>query len=256
MALKPIIAINSFKNILIGLFFTIYFGYSALAQNIHTGGIFPTIDHSGSITNKLDYSLYYFGAFPLVNFSETKLDETPFMLLFYGEQALNYNITNKLSFSASYVYQREKTGMDSYVNENRVHFQLTYKYAVNQVKFKHRLRFDNRFITDPNTDTNTYKNRLRYLLGMELPIGSDNNNWYFTSYEEAFFNTFKNANKVFAENWAYAAIGKRLNNNHKLEAGPLYITWFTGNNNWFNQYYLQLTWISNVDFRKKDVQFP
>lgn len=256
MTLKQKNQMSNFKNLVIGLFFMLILGFRVEAQNMHLGGIFPTIDHSGTITDKLDYSLYYFGAFSLVNFSENKLDETPYMLLFYSEQALNYNINNKLSFSASYVYQREKTGMNSYVNENRVHFQLTYKYAVNQVKFKHRLRFDNRFISDPNTDTNTYKNRLRYLLGVELPIGSDNNNWYFTAYEEAFFNTFKNANKVFAENWTYAAIGKHLNNNHKFEAGPLYITWLTGNNNWFNQYYLQLTWISNVDFRKKGVQSP
>lgn len=249
MALRPIIAINSFKKILIGLFFTISFRFSALAQNIHTGGIFPTIDHSGSITNKLDYSLYYFGAFPLVKLSDSQLDEPPYMLLFYGEQALHYNINDKLSFTASYVYQREKTGVESHVNENRIHFQLTYKYAVNQVKIKHRLRFDNRFIADPNTETDTYKNRFRYLLGVKMPISSGINNWYFTAYEEAFFNTYKNANKVFGENWAYVAIGKRLNNNHKLEVGPLYITWFTGSNNWLHQYYLQFTWISNVDFR-------
>lgn len=243
---------SNYKNLVIGLFLMLILEFRVEAQNMDVGGVFPTLDHSGVITDKLNYSLYYFGAFPLFNFSTTKLDDTPYMLLFYSEQALSYNINNKLSLTASYVYQREKTGIDSYVNENRAYFQLTYKYAVNQLKFKHRLRFDNRFISDPHNHTNTYKNRLRYLFGIELPISSDSNNWYFTAYEEAFFNTFKDANKIYGENWAYAAIGKQLSTNHKIEAGPLYITWNVGNNNWFNQYYFQLTWISTFDFRKNN----
>ena len=66
-----------------------------------------------------------------------------------------------------------------------------------------------------------------------------------------FFNTFKNAGAIYGENWAYTALGKRLNENNKIEAGILYVTWNIGNNNWFNQYYFQITWISHIDFRKK-----
>lgn len=37
------------------------------AQNLNHFGLFPTIDHSGSLTKKLDYSFYYFGAYNLIN---------------------------------------------------------------------------------------------------------------------------------------------------------------------------------------------
>lgn len=69
-------------------------------------------------------------------------------------------------------------------------------------------------------------------------------------YEEVFFNTISGANPVYEENWAYAAIGIKINEKNKIETGLLYITWNIGKTNWFNQYYFQITWISHLDFRK------
>ena len=66
-----------------------------------------------------------------------------------------------------------------------------------------------------------------------------------------FFNTVSGANPVYEENWAYAALGIKLNEKNKIEPGILYITWNIGKTNWFNQYYFQLTWISHLDFTKK-----
>jgi hypothetical protein len=79
---------------------------------------------------------------------------------------------------------------------------------------------------------------------------------YFTAYEEIFFNTFKNAGAFYAENWAYAALGVKLNDKNKLETGPLYIAWNTGGTNWFHQYYLQFTWISHLDFTQAKQKSP
>ena len=52
-------------------FFVLFVFTSAniLAQSITMGGIFPTVDHSGSINQKVDYGLYYFAALPLFNFN-------------------------------------------------------------------------------------------------------------------------------------------------------------------------------------------
>ena len=170
--------------------------------------------------------------------------------MYYSEQALTFNVNKHLSFTGSYVYQRENVTKDNYSNENRVHIQATFKHSANTVNLKHRLRFDNRFVHNRTTDETPYTHRLRYLIGLDFPIKSKKNNLYFTAYEEAFFNTFKNAGAVYGENWAYAAIGVKLNDNNKIETGPLYITWNTGGNNWFHQYYLQLTWVSHLDFTK------
>lgn len=220
------------------------------AQSTQVSGVFPTIDHSGKINKYLDYNFYYFGALPLVNFKNPDISKDAFFLLFYSEQSLSFNVNEHLSFTGSYVYQRENAIADNFSNENRVHVQATYKHAVESVNLKHRVRFDNRFVHNRTTGVTPYTHRLRYLIGFDFPMKTKKNNLYFTAYEEAFFNTFENANTVYGENWAYAAVGVKLNEKNKMEMGPLYITWNTGGNNWFHQYYLQLTWVSQFDFTK------
>lgn len=223
--------------------------YSVKAQSTFVSGLFPTIDHSGTLNPKLDYSLYYFAAFPLANLKQPDISKDANFLLFYAEQALSYKVTDKLSFTGSYVYQRANVISSNYTNENRVYVQATYKHEVKLIAFKHRLRFDNRFIQNDITGKTPYTNRLRYLIGVSIPI---KDKLYFTAYEEAFFNTYKGATAIYAENWAYAAVGIKLNEKNKIEAGPLYITWNTGVNTWFNQYYLQVTWVSHINLIKNN----
>lgn len=224
---------------------------SASAQSSVAGGAFPTIDHSASITEKLEYGLYYFGAFPLLDFKSDEVKYKSQFLLFYAEQGLTYNFNKKLSISGSYVFQQENVNQSNYINENRVHIQATYKHINNGYNFKHRLRFDNRFVKNRLTGEIPYTHRLRYLFGSDFALKKKKDRLYFTFYEEAFFNTFKGAGSFFGENWAYAAIGMKINSKNKVETGPLYITWNTGNKSWFHQYYIQLTWISKLDFVKK-----
>jgi hypothetical protein len=218
------------------------------AQSINVGGVFPTIDHWGTINNKLDYSLYYFAAFPLVNFDKPDVSKNSYFHLFYSEQALSYNVNSKFSLTGSYVYQRENVVYDNNVNENRFYFQAKYKHSIKKVTLTHRLRFDGRFVHNRFTNETPFTHRVRYLIGMDIPI---NEKFYFTAYEEPFFNTFEDAGAVYGENWAYAALGEKLNEKNKIEAGFLYVTWNIGNQIWFNQYYFQLTWISHLDVRKK-----
>ena len=228
-------------------FFMIVLGYSLpiKTQSVYVGGVFPTIDHSGMLSKRLDYGLYYFGAFPLVNFKSPNVSEDAQFLLFYSEQGLSFNLNSNLSVNASYVYQRENAFAENYVNENRLHLQATYKHVAASIQLKHRLRLDNRFIQNRTTGKTPYTHRLRYLIGIDFPISAQRKNLYFTAYEEAFFNTFRNASAVYGENWAYAALGLKLNDHHKIETGPLYITWNTGHKTWFHQFYLQITWISS-----------
>lgn len=235
------------KNWFIFVLITLFYTPTINAQNIHLGGVFPTIDHSGTISNKFNYSLYYFAAFPLFNFKDPNISNDTYFHLFYSEQALSYNINNKFSLTGSYVYQRENAVYDNYANENRFYIQTKYKHNIKNINLTHRLRFDGRFVHNRTTNETPFAHRVRYLIGVDVPI---NEKLYFTSYEEAFFNTFKNTGAVYGENWAYAALGKKLNENNKIEAGILYVTWNIGNNNWFNQYYFQLTWISHLDFQK------
>lgn len=230
-----------FNLVLLGL------GQNYQAQNVNIAGVFPTIDHSGSLTSKFDYSLYYFGAFPLMNLKKPDISTDAYFHLFYAEQALTFKKNEHLSFTGSYVYQRENVMKNNYVNENRFYLQAKYKQVFTKIKLTHRLRFDGRFVQNRVTNKSPFTHRVRYLLGVELPLKGKS---YLTGYEELFFNTFKNASPSYGENWFYAAYGRNLNEKNKIEAGLLYVTWNIGNNNWFNQYYLQFTWINHLNFKK------
>jgi hypothetical protein len=242
---KPI---KKMSRLLLLLCFCLCIRQNIIAQLRYVSGLFPTIDHSGSITRNVNYSLYYFGAFPLLNLEQPNISKDADFLLFYAEQALTFQANKHFSFTGAYVYQREKVTKDIFLNENRIHLQATYQHTISTAQLKHRLRFDNRFIKGSSTEQVTNNHRLRYLAGLTIPINNRKNNLYFTAYEEMFFNTFKNPGKVYGENWAYAAIGIQLDSKNKFETGPLYITWNTGNRTWFHQYYLQLSWISHIDF--------
>jgi hypothetical protein len=218
------------------------------AQSISIAGVFPTIDHSGTINSKLNYSIYYFAAFPIMNFDSPDVHKDSYFHLLYAEHALTYKVNSKFSLTGSYLYQRENMVYNNYTNENRFYLQAKYKHSFKKINLAHRLRFDGRFIQNRIAKETPFTHRVRYLIGMDTPI---NEKLYFTAYEEAFFNTFENTGAIYGENWAYAALGKKLNENNKIEMGLLYVTWNIGKQNWFNQYYLQVTWISHLDFRKK-----
>ena len=218
-----------------------------IAQNINIAGIFPTIDHSGKLNKKLDYSIYYFGAFPAINLYKPNFSWDGNFHLFYAEQAISFSPSSKFSLTGSYVYQRANVVYNDYINENRFYIQGKYKHIFSKINITHRLRFDGRFIQDRIMNETPFTNRVRYLFGMDASL---NEKTYITAYEEAFFDTKLSYDKFFTENWAYLAYGRKLNSQNKVEAGILYVTWNIGNNNWFNQYYLQITWINLLDFSR------
>ena len=74
------------------------------------------------------------------------------------------------------------------------------------------------------------------------------------SYTEFFFNTTSGAKFQFNENWSAFQLGYKINPKNAIELGYLYVGWiYNDQNDWFNQHYLQVTWVSKFDFtnRKK-----
>ncbi|MFN0032391.1 MAG: DUF2490 domain-containing protein [Flavobacteriales bacterium] len=220
------------------------------AQVAHHAGFFPTVDHTGTLTDKLDYSLYYFGAVNALNSEVNGSNESAHLFAFYAEQALTYKLNAQWSLTGSYVYERQRPFQDAYRNENRAYIQLQNKYQVGKSTIKHRLRYDARFIENRLLDETNFTSRIRYLLGWKTAL--KNEKYYFNAYNEFFFNTFKSSTAIYGENWAYAAVGKTVNERHSFELGPLYIFWVNSNRNELkNFYYLQFSWNSYIDFRKK-----
>lgn len=234
------------------LLFALLQNHIATAQSTSNIGLFPTIDHSGTISKKFDYSLYYFGAINLINSKINNAQQNTGFFAFYAEQALTYKLNPHLSFTASYVYERQNPTYDNYRNENRFYLQSTYKHQLKETTLKHRLRFDGRFVENRVKNETPFTSRFRYLFGIQTPIKTPNNKLYFTAYNEFFFNTENKATPTYAENWAYAGLGYKINKSNTIEAGPLYIAWANNKQgDKTNLYYLQLSWISHIDYTKK-----
>lgn len=222
----------------------------ALGQNVNHLGFFPTIDHSGALSDKWSYGVYYFNAFNVVNGKVEGKADSPGYFIFYAEQSLSYRLSQNISVTGSYVYERLNPTKTNFRNENRIYFQTIYKPKINRIELKFRGRYDARFIKDRETGERPYTSRVRALIGFSSPIGKSNK-YYFSAYNEWFFNTFKEASVVYGEIWAYAGIGIKTNKLGSFEAGPLYIAWVTNEERDLqNFYYLQLTWITHLDFRK------
>lgn len=221
-----------------------------VAQSLNHAGVFPTVIHSGTLSEKWSYSLYYFGAFNLYNDEVNGLQEEPNLFVLYGEQAISYNLGKGWSVAASYVYERQRPFATTYRNENRLYLQTAYEHNAGKSMLKQRLRFDGRFIQNRATGETPFTHRLRYQTGITTPIGKKDK-YYFTAYNEFFFDTHKGANPTYSEDWAYAALGYKTGNAGTIEAGPLYIFWVLDNiNTRKNMYYLQLSWITHIDYRK------
>ncbi len=219
-------------------------------QSLNHIGLMPTIDHAGAISKRLDYSLYYFGMANGYNDKVNGMQDKANLFVAYSEQALTYKLQTGLSLTASYVYERQNPFDNNYRNENRFYLQATYKYAVQKTTFKHRLRFDGRFIQNRLTGDAPFTHRVRYLMGISTPL-TKTGKTYFSAYNEFFFNTFKGATAIYGENWAYAAIGLKTGQHSSIEAGPMYMFWVMDTKNTMNNfYYLQLTWSTYATFKK------
>lgn len=229
--------------------FMILLGSQAKAQNKTIAGVFPTLDHTGVLSSKWNYSVYYFAAFPLLDINKPDLSRDGYFHLLYAEHALSFVPKDVISVTGSYVYQRGNVVYPNFENENRLYVQTKIKQRVNKINLVHRLRLDGRFVYNRIDRKAPFTHRLRYLIGFDMPVSKRS---YITAYEEVFFNTHKGASKVYGENWAYAAYGVQLNPSNKLEAGILYVTWNTGIKSWYHQYYFQLTWINQINFNKKE----
>lgn len=240
-----------FRKSLPALLLFLHLVTSAGAQSSGSVGLFPTIDHSGTLSSKWAYSLYYFAGADLYH-SRTADGNRPKAVVsaLYAEHAIHYQLRPSFALTGSYVYERQQPFGDRYRNEHRYYVQGTYMHQSGTTTFKHRLRYDGRFIQNRISDTWPYTSRVRYLFGVKVPIGASAA--YFSAYNEVFFNTFKNANVVYAENWAAAAIGVKTGKNSSIEMGPLYIYWV--NNQQYdltNFVYLQVAWVSHVNFSKR-----
>jgi len=122
-------------------------------------------------------------------------------------------------------------------NEHRIFEQFILKNKVGKIKFEHRYRLEQRFISNELDDFTEH--RARYRLQLTYPF---NDTWFLNVYDEVFINLQE---PIFGQNRLYGAIGYVIKPNFSIQLGYLK-NHFSGRN--FDR--LQLGVIFNTDFRK------
>lgn len=241
------------KNKLIAVLIVIFIiRTQAHAQTQNYAGLFPVYIQSGKIYKRLDYTIFAFGAVNTFNETIAEVNRPAKVFLLYSEQDLIYNFSKRFSFAASYTYQRTDPFLKTYVNENRVWEQLTYKHPVGRITIKHRVRYDERFIENRETGKYPLSARVRYLIGIDFNLSKSNDKYFFTAYNEFFFTTSHPRNAFYSENWAHAGIGMKMGKAGSVEAGPIFISWVNDQQgDRMNLWYMQLTWMTTINISKK-----
>lgn len=114
------------------------------------------------------------------------------------------------------------------VNEHRIFQQFVSKQQIGRLGLSHRYRFEQRFV---ETD---FKLRVRYFLGLKLPLGkldNDKSNLYLSAYNELFINTKAS---LFDRNRIYTGMGYPLSKNLRIEAGYMNQLFEKGSRDQFN----------------------
>lgn len=155
---------------------------------------------------------------------------------------LNYHINENAIATIGYGYiSTDGTFADipdeENSNEHRIFEQFILKNKVGSIKFEHRYRLEQRFISTQTDDFTEH--RARYRLQLTYPI---NDQWFINVYDEVFINLQE---PIFGQNRLYGALGYTIKSNVSIQLGYLK-NHFTGRN--FDR--LQLGVIFNTDFRK------
>ena len=128
--------------------------------------------------------------------------------------------------------------------ENRIWEQLILKNNVDRILLEHRYRFEQRWVE--TEQTSYYKNRIRYLLRITIPLNKKElvKNTLFTSfYDEVFLHL---NNIPFDRNRLYGAIGFQFSTSANVQVG--YMVQTVGS---VSKQYFQLGISYNPDLRKK-----
>jgi hypothetical protein len=123
-----------------------------------------------------------------------------------------------------YIYQKTNPFFDSFAVENRMFQQVVYSTDFGFGRVTHRVRFEERFIDDKAPEQEFMGTRLRYQIGLTVPLQGDEVNdgeFYFNANNEFYFSTSGYRNALYNENWTYAGIGYQTAGRGRFEMGPL-----------------------------------
>jgi len=135
---------------------------------------------------------------------------------------IGYSINKNFSFlfgTGRYAtYSNDGNFKKPFANEEfRLWQQITMNQYLDRLKFEHRYRIEQRWLTNGG-----YRNRFRYRLNVVLPLKNkrlDPKTFYLTAFEEVFLT---NEAPYFERNRIFGGFGYKFNNAFVLQPGYIY----------------------------------
>jgi hypothetical protein len=121
---------------------------------------------------------------------------------------------NMVTAGYGYIDSRAFDGRISGAIEHRIWQQYIQRARLGAVRFEHRFRFEQRWIT--RDDATDFGLRGRYRLMLTLPLGDTD--WFAAAYDEIFLRI---EDRPFDQNRLYGALGYRIDSRTSLQAGYL-----------------------------------
>lgn len=149
---------------------------------------------------------------------------------------VNYRLSERVALTLGYSYIKSYPYGDFPVSgpfaEHRIYEQASIRHIARGVRLQHRFRLEQRFVKDPSTDSEAYRNRVRYSLRSEFPLTKHENgggSWYLPVYNEILLGIAPNYGaRPFDQNRFFVGIG-RSTRRMGFEVG--YLNQFVGQRN-------------------------
>jgi hypothetical protein len=156
---------------------------------------------------------------------------------------VNYDFTPHVQASGGYAFIEShpygRFPAQTNAPEHRIWQQLLLRQKAGQANLAHRFRLEQRFVgikdaSLPEGDRLTgysHRNRVRYFAKGTIPVGpgGSDSDYFLAAYNEVMFNFGRNTVRVFDQNRAYVAVGRRLPGFGAIEIGYLQQTVQQGN---------------------------
>ncbi|MES1216859.1 MAG: DUF2490 domain-containing protein [Bacteroidota bacterium] len=188
-------------------------------------------------------------------FAETQTRSQLFYNDFYYYEikgGLGYAVNNNFSLlvgSGRYAtYSNGGNFIKPFANEEfRIWQQITMNQYVSRLKFEHRYRIEQRWLSHGG-----YRNRFRYRLNSFFPLNNKNfepKTVYLTAFDEIFLT---NTSPYFERNRIFCGMGYKFNNKFTLQPGYIYQFDNLANNVKSGKGFVQLTLFIETDSHKSN----
>ncbi|MBX2922696.1 MAG: DUF2490 domain-containing protein [Chitinophagaceae bacterium] len=168
---------------------------------------------------------------------------------------VSYNINKNFSVLAGtgkYItYDAEQEGnfqKPITANETRLWQQLTMNHYLEQIKFEHRYRAEQRWFTTG------YRNRFRYRISTALPVNKSKiepGAFFLTTFNEIFLT---NKAPYFERNRFFIGLGYELNELLIVQPGYVYQYDYKKDNTGSGKHFFQFTLMIDLDDMEDDIQ--